>query len=322
MAEVLVTGADGVVGNALVRALLARGDAVTLLRRPGGVRRSALALDGTDRACAVVEGDMRDAASLARAFGERRPEAVFHLAAQSIVSTAQSSPAETFATNITGTWQLLEACRAHDVGRVVVASSDKAYGPAGTRPSTENDPLRPRFPYDVSKACADLITRSYFHTYGLATAVARLPNAYGAGDSTPSRLIPELIGAVLAGRAPVIRTDGSPRREFLHAEDAAGAYLAIGDALTAGTARGEAFNAGEGRSHSVREVVELLVALSGADVAPVYGSSGSPEGEIAVAHVDSGKLAATTGWAPRVTLEDGLARTLAWYREHPDFLRG
>jgi CDP-glucose 4,6-dehydratase len=315
----LVTGADGVVGSWLVRALLARGDRVVLLRR-SGARRSALALDGTQERCAIVTGDLLDATAVDRALAEHGCDTVLHLGAQSIVGTASASPVATFEVNVAGTWNLLEACRLRGVRRVVVASSDKAYGSADALPYTEEHPLRARYPYDVSKACADLIARSYFHTYGLPVAVMRLPNVYGGGDLEASRLIPELIGAILAGRAPVIRSDGSPRRDFLYAGDAAAAYLAIVDALDAGTAGGEAFNAGSGTSHAVRSIVEALIDLAGADVVAKYTGTGTPAGEIEALWLDASKLRATTGWAPAVDLREGLRLTLDWYRAHPEAL--
>jgi len=172
----------------------------------------------------------------------------------------------------------------------------------------------------VSKAAADLIARSYWHTYGLPVAVTRFANVYGGGDLHASRLIPEVIAAVLAGRAPVIRSDGTPERDYLYAEDAAAAYLAICRALDDGGARGEAFNAGTGRPHSVLEVVELAARAAGADVEPDIRGTGTPDGEIARQYVDSAKLTELTGWRPRVSLEEGLRRTVEWYRCHQEAL--
>ena len=246
---------------------------------------------------------------------------VFHLAAQTQVGTANRAPRSTFETNIRGTWMLLEACHAHGVGSVVVASSDKAYGRQPELPYRESQPLTPTFPYDVSKAAADLIARSYWHTFGLPVAVTRFANLYGGGDTNRRRLVPEAVGAVLAGRAPVIRSDGSPERDFLYVEDAVAAYLAIWGALLAGRAGGEAFNAGGGRPHRVAEVVELICRLAGSGVAPEIRGTGTPHGEIDRQWVDAAKLSELTGWAPAVGLEEGLRRTIAWYREHPQALR-
>ena len=312
-----VTGAYGVLGSWLVKALLQRGDRVVVLKRDE-VRRSALVLEGTEERCAVVHGDLTDPGVLDRAIGEYECDAVFHLAAQTIVGTAARSPVSTFEANIRGTWMLLEACRTHGVGRTVVAASDKAYGPTDRLPYTEEHPLAAKYPYDVSKACTDLISRSYFHSYGLPVAVTRFANIYGGGDLNPSRLIPEAVAAALAGRAPVIRSDGTPERDFLYVEDAAAAYLAIADALP--EAGGEAFNAGGDAPHSVGEVVALLCEVAGTDVAPDIRGAGTPDGEIDRQYVDSTKLRERTGWRPRVELREGLRRTVEWYREHPEAL--
>jgi CDP-glucose 4,6-dehydratase len=259
-----------------------------------------------------------DAALMDRVIGEEEVDTVFHLAAQTIVGTARRSPMSTWETNVRGTWCVLEACRSHGVGRVVVASSDKAYGAADTLPYTEDMPLQARFPYDVSKACTDLIARSYWHSYGVPVAVTRFANLYGGGDRNRSRLIPEAVAAALAGRAPVIRSDGTPERDFLYVEDAVAAYLAIAEALDDDDgARGEAFNAGSGRSWPVREVAELVCRAALSDVHPDVRGSGTPDGEIDRQWVDPGKLRAATGWTPRVGLEEGLRRTVEWYRAHP-----
>lgn len=315
----LVTGAYGVLGSWLVKALLERGDEVVVLKRDE-VQRAALVLEGTEARCSVVHGDLVDPGVVDRAIGEYEVDAVFHLAAQTIVGTANRSPVSTFESNIRGTWTLLEACRLHGVARTVVAASDKAYGPTDMLPYTEEHPLEPLYPYDVSKACTDLIARSYFHTYGLPVAVTRFANIYGGGDLNPSRLVPEAVAAVLGGRAPVIRSDGSPQRDFLYVEDAAAAYLAIADALP--EAGGEAFNAGGDQPHSVLEVVSLLCRVAGSDIEPDVQGRGTPPGEIDRQFVDSTKLRERTGWRPQVGLEEGLRRTVEWYRDHAETPRG
>jgi CDP-glucose 4,6-dehydratase len=310
----LVTGAHGMLGGWLVKALLERGDRVTVLKRDD-VPGTLLATEDLERRCAVVHGDLTDPGLIDRAIGEHEADTVFHLAAQTIVGTASRAPLSTWETNIRGTYLLMEACRTQGVARVVVASSDKAYGAHDDLPYREGFALQPVFPYDVSKACTDLIARSYWHTYGVPVAVTRFANVYGGGDRNPSRLIPEAIAAALAGRRPVVRSDGSPERDFLYAEDAAAAYLAIADALD-GPARGEAFNAGGDRPHSVREVVELVCRLAGTDVEADIRGTGSPHGEIDRQWVDSTKLRELTGWRPRVDLGEGLRRTIDWYRVH------
>jgi CDP-glucose 4,6-dehydratase len=323
--SVFVTGAYGLLGSWLVRALLERGDRVVVLQRDR-TPRSPLVLEDVERALDVVHGDLTEDGLVARALGEYEVDTVFHLAAQTIVGTANRSPLATFETNVRGTWLLLEACRLHGAERVVVAASDKAYGASATLPYREDHPLQPRHPYDVSKAATDLIARSYWHTYGLPVAVTRFANLYGGGDLNRSRLVPEAIGAALAGRAPVIRSDGTPERDFLYVDDAVAAYLRLADALGDDdrggerAVRGEAFNAGGGRPHAVSEVVELICRLAGTDVAPDVRGAGTPAGEIDRQWVDPAKLRAATGWAPRVGLEEGLRRTIDWYRAHPEAL--
>ncbi|WP_372789314.1 NAD-dependent epimerase/dehydratase family protein [Paraconexibacter sp.] len=314
-----VTGAYGMLGSWLVKGLLDHGARVVVLKRDQ-VTASALALEGLEGRCQVVRGDLVDAPLMDRALGEYEVDAVFHLAAQTIVGTANRSPVSTFESNIRGTWTLLEACRHHGVSQTVVAASDKAYGPHETLPYTEDMALQPKFPYDVSKAATDLIARSYFHTYGLPVAVTRFANIYGGGDLNPSRLVPEMVAAIMAGRAPVIRSDGSPERDFLYVEDAVSAYLAIADQLAAGNAGGEAFNAGGDAPHSVREIVDLAIEVVGADVVADYQGQGVPAGEIDRQYVDSTKLRSLTGWAPLVDLREGLQRTVDWYRAHPEAL--
>jgi CDP-glucose 4,6-dehydratase len=314
-----VTGAYGLLGSWLCRALLDRGACVAVLQRDEPAA-SALALDGTESRCTVVHGDVRDVELLERVLGEEEVDTVFHLAAQTVVGTALHAPLSTWETNVRGTWALLEACRRHGAQRVVVASSDKAYGAHGALPYREDHELRARFPYDVSKACADLIARSYWHSFGLPVAVTRCANLYGGGDLNRSRLIPEAVTAALAGRAPVIRSDGSPERDFLYVEDAVEAYLALAHALDGDGARGEAFNAGWGRSWPVREVVAAVCRAAGADVEPDIRGDGTPDGEIDRQLVDASRLRALTGWEPRVDLDEGLPLTVEWYRANADAL--
>lgn len=312
----LVTGAYGLLGTWLVGALLEEGTRVTVLRRDV-TPRSALLLTGLEAECDVVQGDLCEPGLVARALGEYEVDTVFHLAAQTLVGTANRSPLSTFESNIRGTWTLLEACRGHGAQRVVVAASDKAYGAHTELPYREEHALRPRHPYDVSKAATDMIARSYWHTFGLPVAVTRFANVYGGGDLNRSRLVPEIVAAALSGRRPVIRSDGSPERDFLYVQDAVRAYLALCAALDAGTARGEAFNAGGGRPHAVRDVVALICRLAGTDVEPDIRGTGTPAGEIDRQWVDFSKLHDATGWEPRVGLEEGMATTISWYREHP-----
>lgn len=328
---VLVTGAYGLLGSWLVEALLDGGHRVVVVKRDDTTGSPLIDL-GLEPRVEIVHGDICTNGLIARALAEYEVSSVFHLAAQTLVPTATKMPLSTFETNIRGTWLLLEACRAHGAGRVVVASSDKAYGPHAELPYRETHALAPVYPYDVSKAATDMLARSYWHTWGLPVAVTRFANLYGGGDTNRSRLIPEAIDAALSGRRPIVRSDGSPERDFLYVEDAVRAYLAIWEALSRGQGRGEAFNAGGGRPHRVLDVVELICRLAGTDLEPDVRGAGTPKGEIDRQWVDASKLREMTGWEPEHTLEQGLERTLDFYRapgrepahadcDHPRLLR-
>lgn len=313
--SVFVTGAYGLLGSWLVKRLLGEGARVTALKRDAAAV-SALELEGTERAVNVVRGDVAELALMERILAEYEVDTVFHLGAQTLVGVAGRSTLSTFETNIRGTWNVLEACRRVGVAAVVVAASDKAYGARDELPYREEHALRPQYPYEVSKAAADMIARSYWHTFGLPVAVTRFANLYGGGDLNLSRLVPEAVLAAIDGRPPVIRSDGTLQRDFLYVEDAVAAYLAICALLHDGRGAGEAFNAGSGRPHSVLEVVQAVCRAAGADLQPDVRGTGTPAGEIARQWVDSAKLHRLTGWRPEVGLDDGLRRTVGWYQEH------
>jgi CDP-glucose 4,6-dehydratase len=317
-----VTGGHGFVGSHLAAGLLGAGAEVRVLDRPGprqtdlgGPRASGLDLLGVREEVELVEADLLDAESVAAAVAGC--DSVFHLAAQTIVGVARRSPHETVDVNVRGSWNVFAACRQAGVGRIVFASSDKAYGTAPELPYREGFVLRADHPYDSSKAAADVMARALAVEWGLPLAVTRFANVYGGGDLNFTRLVPETAIAVADGRAPVIRSDGAPRRDFLHVDDAVSAYLAIAAALADGDAASEAFNAGGDSPHSVREVVDLIVEVGGGGVEAEYGP-GLPDGEILDQYLDSTKLRVQTGWAPAVDLRTGLGRTVEWYRDHEE----
>ena len=313
----LVTGAQGFIGSWLAERLLDEGArVVTLLRdvEPD----SRFLTDGISDRCVQVRGDLLDYQELVRAINEHGVRAVFHLAAQTIVGTANRSPLSTFETNIRGTYTLLEACRGagvvgNPVERIVVASSDKAYGSHDELPYREDFPLQPSYPYDVSKACTDMIARSYAVTYDMPTAVTRLANVYGGGDINWSRIVPDSARALLDDKAPVIRSDGSPERDYMYVEDAVSAYLAIADSLDRRELWGRAWNAGTGKPVSVRELVSRLIAASGRQVEPEVQGSGTPHGEIDRQFLDSSAMRDELGWTASWDLDAGLRETYAWY---------
>lgn len=309
-----VSGATGLLGSWLVEALLERGAEVVALVRDWVPNSRAVTAGILDR-CHVVRGDLEDLPVVVRSLNEYEVDSVFHLGAQAIVGTAVRHPLSTFESNIRGTWTLLEAARQCPslIQRVVVASSDKAYGDQPTLPYTEAMPLLGRFPYDVSKACSDMIALSYFHSFGTPVAVTRCGNLFGGGDLNYNRLIPGTIRSVLRGEAPVIRSDGRFIRDYVYVRDAVEAYLRLAEQLPGQGITGEAFNIGPEEPHSVLEVVErLLVVMGRTDLRPVVQNQASHE--IQRQSLDYAKAATRLGWAPRHGLDEGLQETVAWYR--------
>jgi CDP-glucose 4,6-dehydratase len=294
-----------------------RGERVVALRRDHEPD-SRLVRSGLEERCVIAPGDLTDYSLLLRVLDDHEVESVFHLAAQAIVGTANRAPLDTWDSNVRGTYTLLEACRAHQaeggrIERIVVASSDKAYGDHDELPYREDFPLRPRYPYDVSKACADMIARSYAVSYDLPVAVTRLANVYGPGDLSWSRLIPDTARALARGERPVIRSDGTPERDYLYVEDAVDAYLAVAASLDRPELRGRAWNAGGGTPVRVLDLVRKLIEVSGRDVEPEIRGEGTPHGEIGRQYLDSTAIREELGWEPRWDLARGLPPTWAWY---------
>jgi CDP-glucose 4,6-dehydratase len=314
--SVFVTGATGFLGANLTRMLVGHGARVVGLERDVVQPNSLDALE-LRTSVTVVRGDVQDIAMLERVLNEYEIDSVFHLAAQALVGAANRSPLATFETNIRGTYMLLEACRNSPlVKRVAVASSDKAYGSHDTLPYTEEFPLLATFPYDVSKACTDIIAMSYARTYGLPVTVSRSANIYGRADLNLSRVIPGTILSVLSGEDPVIRSDGSPIREFISVDDVAEAYLLIADNID--KTAGRSFNFGTNAPIRVLDLVEKIIDLCEMTgrVKPDILLSTKIEREIDAQYLSGGRIAEVLGWRPRITLDEGLADAINWYRDH------
>jgi len=311
--RVFVTGCTGILGSWLTLALLDAGaDVVGLIR--DRVPLSNLRLSGAEQRIIAVDGDIADGELLDRVLNEYEIEAVFHLAAQPLVRLANRAPLGTFETNIRGTWLLLEACRrSPTVKRIVVASSDKAYGDQEVLPYSEAAPLQGRHPYDVSKSCADLIAQTYYTTYRLPVAITRCGNIYGGGDLNWDRIVPGTMRSVLRGEAPVIRSDGTLQRDYLYVADIVEGYLRLAECLEDPALHGQAFNFGMDDPQTVLAMAQAIIAISDRpDLKPVVLNQASHE--IAKQYLASEKAHRLLGWRAQHSLEDGLRQTLAWYR--------
>ena len=310
---VFVTGATGHIGGWLVKRLLDEGAdlACLVLDRPVDCD---LVRTGLISKVKVVEGDVRDLELLKRSVGEYEINTVFHLAAQSIVSTANRDPIDTFDTNIRGTWSLLEACRLNDcVKQVVVASTDKVYGESVHLPYIEDMPLSAIYPHDVSKACAEMVAGSYAGTYGMSLAITRLPNIYGGGDLNWSRIIPGTIRSIIQNEQPVINSDGKFIRDYLYVEDAVTAHLVLAEKLAEiPDLRSQAFNISSETYLSVLELVERICKLMGSTRLPVVRDQA--KNEIRNQYLSGAKARQMLGWQPVFSLDEGLGRTIDWYK--------
>ncbi len=314
---VLVTGGTGFIGSWIVDDLAERGANVIVLVRDL-TTFSRRRLQDRRKAITTVFGDLTQVAQIERIVNEYEIDTLLHLGAQAVVGTANRSPLSTFESNIRGTWNILEVARgARTLSRTVLASSDKAYGEPTKLPITESHPLQASHPYDVSKACCDLLGQTYFKTYGLPIAITRCSNVYGGGDTNYSRLVPSVMRSVLRGERPVIRSDGTPVRDYLYVSDAVEAYSSLAENLNRAEIKGQAFNFGHNNPISVLDLTARIIRLSGcSDLKPMV--KGESSGEIQRQYLSSEKAKRLLGWAPIVKLDEGLKRTLTWYRQELD----
>ena len=313
--NVFVTGCTGLLGSCLTEALVQSGANVVGLVRDG-VPRSRLVSSGAVDRINTVSGKVEDYHLLERCLNEYQIQTVFHLAAQTIVGIANQSPLSTFESNIRGTWNLLEACRNTSwVEEIVVASSDKAYGEHQELPYSEETPLVANHPYDVSKACADLMTQAYAKSYQLPVCVTRFGNLFGSGDTNFDRLIPGTIRSAVRGEPPVIRSDGKFSRDYIYVADAASAYMALAEGMASDAAvMGHAFNFSYESPLSALEVVNKILAEMGrSDLEPKILNAA--HNEIPHQYLSSQKARKKLGWKPKFNFDGGLKLTIPWYKD-------
>jgi CDP-glucose 4,6-dehydratase len=318
---VLVTGATGFIGSRLASALRLKGANVVALVRDIPAGFSSPNHQGKHDYTVVI-GALENYPLIERILNEYDVDTCFHLGAQAIVGVANKNPLSTFESNIVGTWNILEACRrGESVKRVIVASSDKAYGEPKVVPITEDHPLLARYPYDASKACADILARTYYQTYGLPVSVTRFSNVYGEGDLNFSRIIPDTIRSALSGQEPIIRSDGTPIRDYIYASDAVDGFISLASHLERPEVRGQAFNFGTGKPTNVLELVSKILALSGKKhLRPKV--MGKASGEISKQYLSPEKAKQILGWSAKTALEEGLQKTIAWYEANKSLWQG
>lgn len=312
--NVLITGADGFIGSHIAKALGNKGAEIVTIVRDIKKKSNIDILELRDR-ITVVNGDLVDYTDCERVVNEYDVEFCFHIAAQAIVGPANRSPLSTFESNIKGTWNILEACRlSKTIKGIIIASSDKAYGQQKKLPYTEESPLNGYFPYDASKACAEILARCYFMAYSLPLAITRNANTYGPADMNLSRIIPDVITRLLRNEQPIIRSDGTPLRDYMYIKDAVSAYLMLAENLHRKDVVGQAFNFGTGKPISVLELYNKIIKSMGKNAKPKI--LGEAKNEIDAQYLSVKKAKRVLNWEPKYSLEKGLKETIEWHKEH------
>src|SRR3989338_1362524 len=298
--NVFVTGASGIIGYWVASCLYDIGAEVTVYLRDF-VPKSSLIKSSIFGKVNVVSGQLEDYLNIKRALNEYGIETVIHLGAQTIVETANRSALSTFKANIEGTWNVLEACKNSKlVQGIVVASSDKAYGSSDRLPYTEDMPLAGKHPYDVSKSCSDLIAQSYAHTYGMPIAIARCGNVYGGNDLNFNRIVPGTIKSLLHNESPIIRSDGTFKRDYIYVKDVVDSYIVLAENLHRKEIKGQSFNFGNDKPITVLEIVAAIQKFMGKSrLKPKILNTA--KAEIKDQYLDSGKARRLLSWKPKYT---------------------
>ena len=314
--RVLVTGGEGFIGSHLVDRLVAEGASVRALVHYNPFGRWGWL---QDRAADVeiLAGDVRDADRVAKAV--EGSDVVFHLAALIGIPYSYDAPESYVQTNVLGTYNVLSGCRRGGVERLVQTSTSEVYGSAVRVPIDESHPLQPQSPYSASKIGGDMLALSFYHSFELPVAVVRPFNTYGPRQSARA-VIPAVLGQIYSGSEELRVGATTPTRDFNYVEDTVSGFLAVAEC---DRALGNVVNIGSGREISVRDLIDLLVKISGRSVRVVADAERlRPEGsEVQRLLCDNTRAREWAGWEPQVSLEEGLERTAAWVQEHHGTLK-
>jgi len=307
--NIFITGITGFVGKNLAYRLTELGAHVY-----GIIHDHAPA--AMNPAWCLVHGNTEDVHLVRRIIDEYDIHLCFHLAARSIVSLGNINPLEVFETNVRGTWNIFEACCSrHNPAGVVFASSDMAYGDQDGLLHREDTALLGDNIYDSSKVCGECIARAYHKTFRLPVGVARCANIYGPGDLNFSRIIPETIKQIVQEEPIHLRSNGKFHRDYLYIDDAVNAYLKLGAGVLNGNITYDAFNFGTGFAVTVENLVKKILELA-ASRQQYYIINNSGKHEIRDQALDIKKAETILEWLPEIALDEGLARTIKWYREY------
>ncbi len=308
--KLLVCGGAGFIGSTFARQRVTEhGDEVAVLDKLTYAGREENFHDLIDQpGFRFLRGAIEDPAAVASAIDTSNPDAIVNFAAETHVDRSIAEPDAFVSTHALGTYVLLEAARVHEK-RYLQVSTDEVYGSIDHGTFTEQSPLAPSSPYSATKAGADLLVASYFHTYGLPVLICRGSNNYGPYQY-PEKLIPLMVLNALHGDALPVYGDGSQVRNWIHSTDFA---AAIGYVLAHGQ-HGHVYNAGGPDEEANIDVVRRIVALTGAEEAQIEHVSDRPGHDVRYS-LSSSKVRAL-GWAPRMRFDDGLERTVAWYRDN------
>jgi|SRR3989344_147508 len=314
--NVFITGGSGLLGSHLIKRLLEFNTHKIVVLVRDYVPKSIFFSEKLCDKVITADGKVEDFYLIERTLNEYEIDTVFHLAAQPLVPIANKSPLATFESNIKGTWNVLEACRLHKdkIKRILIASSDKAYGTQVELPYKETAPLQGEHPYDVSKSCADLIAQSYYKTYDLPIAITRCGNFYGSGDLNFNRIIPETIKSILENKSPKIRSDGTYIRDYIFIPDVIEGYLKIAENLDRDNIKGEAFNISTSNKLTVLQLVRLILDIMNSKSEPEILNEA--KGEIKHQYLDGGKMKKLLNWEPKHNIEEGLKETIEWYKNN------